>query len=381
MTDYPNQNKNKNKNSDQNSNKNPFAHLAQKSLLIKNSRHLRSLGPLILLGALIFFIFFLIFEKKSHPSLHSNSDMLQNSQAKNKDTILPEDRYLLEQSKQSKQSKQSQQSQADFSQSAFSQTGDSHDSRVLPHSIDSIYASTSSSRALIARQNAPTDMYQSSANALSQDSTQDPTSSNSISGSTGISQIPHPESTIAEGEMLEGSLETAINSDLPGMIQAILTRPVYSYTGLNLLIPAGSRLLGQYTSIASNGAATNRIFVIWNRIITPSGLSLMINSPGADALGQAGISADVVNTHFWKIFGTAALLSVMGVAVSTEGVGSQDQPNSANAYRQSVANSLNSSTEKSLSRNEDIQPTLHIYQGDKIMIFVAHDLDLSGVLG
>lgn len=190
-------------------------------------------------------------------------------------------------------------------------------------------------------------------------------------------KIQHPEKTIAEGEFIQGYLETAINSDLPGMIEAVLSQPVYSYVGADLLIPKGSRLIGQYTAMTSNGAATERIFVVWNRLITPDGQSIMINSPGADALGRSGMGADSVNTHFWKIFGTSALLSILGAGVSNLNVSPQDQPNSADAYRQAISGSLVNSSSQVLNQNQNINPTLNLYQGDPITIFVAHDLDLS----
>ena len=180
---------------------------------------------------------------------------------------------------------------------------------------------------------------------------------------------------------MHATLETAINSDLPGTVRAVITSPVYAYTGDAPIIPAGSRLIGQYASISSNGAASARVFVIWNRVITPNGISIMINSPDSDSLGRSGAAADSVDSHFFKTFGTAILLSVMSASAANSGVSSADQPNSADAYRQSIANSFQQSAQTSLNKNLDIKPTLHVYQGDSINVFVAHDLDLYNVLG
>jgi len=41
-------------------------------------------------------------------------------------------------------------------------------------------------------------------------------------------------------------LETAINSDLPGYTRAIVSRDIRSFDGTNILVPRGSRLIGQY---------------------------------------------------------------------------------------------------------------------------------------
>ena len=119
---------------------------------------------------------------------------------------------------------------------------------------------------------------------------------------------------------------------------------------------------------------------MWNRIITPQGISVVINSPSADALGRSGQGADSVNTHFWKMFGTATLLSILGYQASSQGVSGYDQPNSANQYRTMVAGSFQQSAQTTLNKNLNIRPTLHVHQGDEINVFVAHDVDLHGVL-
>lgn len=323
-----------------------FSYLAQKTAQIKSNHKTKSWGLFFALSLFLLLFLTLIFLIHFHTlAAHPTS----------KSSILPADQYLL--------------SQTNTNTPQLSHL--SHPSLLNHHyDIDPESAAalpSNLSQTQLARQNAPTTMYQISPEAL-------PTPNQTLT------QIAHPDMTIAEGEMLHGILETAIDSDLPGMIRAILTEPAYSYTGQHLLLPAGSRLIGQYTSVANNGAATRRVFVIWNRVITPDGLSIQLDSPGTDALGQAGMGADSVDTHFWKIFGTAALLSIMGAAVSTEGVNSQDQPNSADAYRQAVTNSLSQSAHKSLSDNQSIQPTLHIHQGNDVRIFVAHDLDLDGKL-
>lgn len=251
-------------------------------------------------------------------------------------------------------------------------------------------------KALLARQNAPTQMYNASQSSL--ENTADVKSSSSVLAGEGdfakfasdqSDRIPvatgkriiHPNFTIAEGDFIRAVLETAINSDLPGMVRAIVTDPVYAYTGSNVIIPAGSRLVGQYDSRSSNGLSSSRIFVMWNRVITPQGISIMINSLGSDTLGRSGEGADNIDTHFFRMFGTASLLSVIGAATSSIGVGTYDQPNSANQYRQAVGNAFQKSAQNAMGNNLKIKPTLHIYQGNVINVFVARDLDLYNILG
>lgn len=247
-------------------------------------------------------------------------------------------------------------------------------------------------RKRLARQNAPTKMYQSMPPKLSSVhnskvlagqgqfshfANQQSTVPSVVKGQ----RIRHPKQSIIEGELIHAVLETTINSELPGMVRAVVSRPVYSYLGNNVLIPAGSRVIGQYSDMLNNGSASARLFIIWNRIITPQGISMMINSPGVDALGRAGQGANAIEHHFMRIFGSAVLLSILGAGTANYGVSGYDQPNSANAYRQAIAQAFQQSSHTLLAQNRSIRPTLHIYQGDKINIFVAHDIDLSSALG
>lgn len=248
------------------------------------------------------------------------------------------------------------------------------------------------SKELSTRRNAPTQLYlgaamRSSVPIAAQEvvsEASDPYSqfANSQPSSVAVVSadiVKHPAKTVLQGELLHAVLETAVNSDLPGMVRAIVSEPVYAYQGEAVLIPQGSRLVGQYASLAGNGSATDRVYIMWNRVITPKGLSIMINSPSTDQIGQSGLGADSVDTHFWKIFASSTLLSIIGAGTANLGVSGQDQPNSADAYQQAVAQSFQMAAGNTLKRNMSIKPTLHIHQGARIKVFVAKDVDFSVV--
>jgi type IV secretion system protein VirB10 len=184
--------------------------------------------------------------------------------------------------------------------------------------------------------------------------------------------------TIAEGGLIHAILETAANSDLPGYVRAIVSEASYSEDGANILIPKGSRLIGQYKSGMLQGQS--RIFMVWTRLITPSGISIQLGSPGVDSLGVAGIGADEVNRHFWERFGTGSLLSIIGAGAANVGVSAADQENSASAYRTAVANSFAQSANQTLQQNNKIPPTLTINQGKPIIVFVAKDLNFQSAM-
>ena len=182
--------------------------------------------------------------------------------------------------------------------------------------------------------------------------------------------------TITEGTVIPGVLETAINSDLPGMVRAVNSHDVYSHDGSQLLIPKGSRLVGRYQSEVRRGQV--RIFIIWTRLIRADGLSVMINSPGTDPLGRAGLEGDV-DTHFFQIFGAAILLSVIdgGLDVGLE-MARRQGDNSDTTIIQNDRG-LNRAAELALQDSIRIQPTIHVDQGTRIAILVARDLDFEGV--
>jgi type IV secretion system protein VirB10 len=195
--------------------------------------------------------------------------------------------------------------------------------------------------------------------------------------SVNAKRIPHPDYTIPAGELIPATLEVAINSDLPGMVRAITTRDIYSLSGGNRLIPSGSALVGQYNSGVVQGQS--RLLVVWNRVERSDGVIVTLNSPGTDAIGRAGMGADIVERHFLERFGTSALLSILGGYTAMSGVGNQDQYNSKSQYRMGVANSLQQTAGQTLEDNINIKPTLSINQGARINVFVAHDLDFSSV--
>lgn len=191
-------------------------------------------------------------------------------------------------------------------------------------------------------------------------------------------KIPHPAFTIAAGEFMHAVLETAVNSDLPGMVRAVIADPVYAYIGERVLIPAGSRLIGQYSAGIVQGQS--RVMVVWNRVILPNGITAEINSPNSDALGRGGQGADSIDTHFWQRFGEASLLSVIGAGTATYGVDPDDAYNSAAIYRAAIAQSFQEAANQSLQSTVAIKPTIHIHQGAKINVFVARDLSFYNVL-
>jgi len=236
-------------------------------------------------------------------------------------------------------------------------------------------------KSYLARQNAPTGMYSSSfflknpGLSQSKHADQDTVKPSSVEAKS----LSHPDFTLAAGELLQAVLETAIDSDFPGPVRAIVSKPVYAYTGTQALIPAGSRLQGHYASAVLHGQ--NRVMIYWDRILLPTGLLVKIDSPSTDELGRVGQEADQLSTHFVSRFGQATLLSLIGAGASQTGPHSYlTQANAADQYRAAVAQSFQQSAQQSLQATRALNATLHVYQGTVLQVFVTQDVNFYPAL-
>lgn len=188
-----------------------------------------------------------------------------------------------------------------------------------------------------------------------------------------VSPIGDKSYTIAQGALIRGVLETAIQSDLPGFVRAAVAHDVYSFDGSHLLIPKASRLVGQYRSGLVRGQT--RVFVVWDRLLRPDGASILIGSPGTDLLGRSGLDGDL-DTHFFKIFGSSILLSLVDGAID---VAVQSVRDGSDTTILQNTNQLNRAAEIALENSINIPPTIHIDQGTPIQVFVARDLNFRQV--
>jgi type IV secretion system protein VirB10 len=180
---------------------------------------------------------------------------------------------------------------------------------------------------------------------------------------------------LAKGSFIDCALQTRLDSTVPGMTACVVTRNIYSDNGKVLLIERGSTVTGEYRANMKQGMA--RIFVLWNRIKTPNGVVIALDSPGADQLGGAGVPG-YVDTHFWQRFGGAMMLSLIddvarGLTSST-GSGSGNQFNF-----DSSSDSVQTMAAEALKNTINIPPTLYKNQGEQVGIYIARDLNFSSV--
>ena len=177
---------------------------------------------------------------------------------------------------------------------------------------------------------------------------------------------------VPQGAIIGAVMETALNSDLPGFARAIVQRDVLSFDGSAVLIPAGSRIIGQYQSGIARGAS--RVFIIWTRLIRPDGVSVTLASPAIDEIGRGGV-AGKVNLHFLQRYGGAILLSVLTGGLNVAAASASGGGGTVVVGTASEASALATQAAADL----DIPPTITTPQGALVRIFVAQDLDFSAV--
>jgi type IV secretory pathway VirB10-like protein len=183
---------------------------------------------------------------------------------------------------------------------------------------------------------------------------------------------------VKAGTVIPAALLTAINSDLPGEIIAQVTEPVYDHiTGRTVLIPQGSRLIGQYDSQIAYGQ--ERALVAWNRIVMPNGRSINIGSmEGADLTGASGLH-DQVDGHFWQLARGILLSTVFSVGAASAQDASARSSGSLvlNSAGSGVSNEATQVGQQITSRDLGRQPTIKVRAGWPLRVLVNKDMILA----
>ncbi|MEH7901310.1 type IV secretion system protein VirB10 [Rhizobium laguerreae] len=206
---------------------------------------------------------------------------------------------------------------------------------------------------------------------------------------------------IPQGTMIRGTLETAINSDLAGMVKGIVRDDVYSFDGRRILIPAGSSLIGDYKSGVERGQ--ERILIVWTRMIRGDGVSVQLGSYGTDRLGGSGMTG-VVDRKYWERFGPPAMMTLIGGATQyiaqlgqkqdrnitiindngsvtsiPQDNGETSQDRAREIAAETIASGIQQLGTEAFQDSRNIRPTIHVPQGSDINVFVTRDLEFAGL--
>jgi type IV secretion system protein VirB10 len=184
----------------------------------------------------------------------------------------------------------------------------------------------------------------------------------SDSNSVHATKLAEPASTVVQGTLIPAVLETAIDTDVPGYVRAVVSQDVRSFDGSKVLIPRSSRLIGEYKGVVQAGQ--RRAYLMWTRLVRPDGVSVALASPAADFSGQAGVGGQV-NSHFFSRFGSAILLSILGGAGTLATGG---------ASTVVVSGGAQSAASVAAQHDGNRAPTIKVRQGEPIRVFTARDL-------
>lgn len=175
------------------------------------------------------------------------------------------------------------------------------------------------------------------------------------------------------GAVISAALITGIRSDLPGQITAQVTEHIYdSPTGRILLVPQGTRIIGQYDNAVQFGQ--RRVLLVWNRLIFPNGRSIVLErQPGADTQGYAGLE-DGVDYHWWDLAKAAGLSTLLSVGAE---LAINDEDRLLRAIRNGGQDTINDAGQQIIRRQLNVPPTLTIRPGFPVRVIVTRDLVLE----
>lgn len=184
--------------------------------------------------------------------------------------------------------------------------------------------------------------------------------------------LPDRRFLLSKGAVIDCTLETAIDSTLPGMTTCVTATDVWSADGSVVLLERGTKLVGETRGSVAQGM--RRLFVLWGEARTPTGVVVPLASPGTDALGRSGITGEV-NTNFGARFGAAILVSLIDAAAAAVVAAQNDGGNSVVVSSSGAADVMSEVLERTL----DIPPTIRIAQGERVSVLVARDADFAQV--
>jgi len=185
------------------------------------------------------------------------------------------------------------------------------------------------------------------------------------------SQIANPQATIPQGSIIQASLETAVDSTLPGAIRAVVSEDVHSIDGSAVLIPAGSKVFGEYSDGIALGQ--KRILIVWTRILTPSNRSVSIASYGSDRLGRSG-TGGAVDSRFGTKFGGAAAISIIGAGPALIAGKTDDQVTGETL--ETVGDDLARASDSAIGEYLTIPETIYVRQGTSVSIVLDRDVEI-----
>ncbi len=176
-----------------------------------------------------------------------------------------------------------------------------------------------------------------------------------------------------EGTVLETVLLNRLDGQFAGPVECLLTGDVYSHDRQHLLIPAGTKILGEARKVESFGQT--RLAVFFHRLVTPDGYSASLDRfQGVNQTGDAGLR-DQVNNHYVRLFGVSLAIGAIG-AVAEAGTSGALTASGSDLMRQGFSQSMGQSSAQILDRFLNVLPTVTIREGHRVKVYLSGDLAL-----
>ncbi len=176
-----------------------------------------------------------------------------------------------------------------------------------------------------------------------------------------------------EGTVLESVLINRLEGQFSGPIECLVTNAVYSHDRQHLLIPAGTKIVGETKKVEAFGQT--RLAVMFHRLIMPDGYSASLDQfKGLNQIGDTGLR-DQVNNHYLRIFGVSVAIGALG-AVAEAGTSGILTQSGTDRIREGFGQSMAQSSERILDKFLNILPTVTIREGHRVKVYLSGDLVL-----
>jgi type IV secretion system protein VirB10 len=176
-----------------------------------------------------------------------------------------------------------------------------------------------------------------------------------------------------EGTILETVLINRLDGQFAGPVECLLSADVYSSDRQHLLIPAGSKLLGETKKVDTFGQS--RLAVVFHRVLMPDGYSVSLDQfKGLNQIGDTGLR-DQVNNHYLRIFGVSLAVGALG-AVGEAGTAGALTASGTDLMRQGLGQSTAQSSAQILDKFLNVMPTVTIREGHRVKVYLSGDLAL-----
>ena len=189
----------------------------------------------------------------------------------------------------------------------------------------------------------------------------------SINAATGKSYV------LFEGTILETVLLNRLSGDFNGPVECLVTNDIYSHDRQHLLIPSGTKVLGEAKRVEAFGQT--RLAVAFHRLIMPDGYSVSLDQfKGMNQIGDTSLR-DKVNNHYFKIFGASLAVGAIG-GISQAGSGGLLTQSGTQSTEVGVGQSMGQTSQRILDKFLNILPTVTIREGHRVKIYLSGDLAL-----